>query len=100
MTASKIAVTVPPDTLMAVERRRRVLGLSRSAVVTAALESWLAEQSMTAEERKYLLAYLRHPETSAEIRETSALAKAAVSTWEPWDSPSPAPKRKGARRGR
>ena len=68
MTASKIAVTVPHDTLAAVEKRRRVLGVSRSAIVTAALEAWLADQAMTAEERTYLLAYLRQPETSAEVR--------------------------------
>jgi Ribbon-helix-helix protein, copG family len=95
MTVAKIAVTVPRETLAAVEKRRRVLGVTRSAVVTAALEEWLAAQTTTAEEREYLLAYRREPETSTEIRDTSAVAKAAVSGWEPWDS-SP-PRRKRAR---
>jgi hypothetical protein len=64
MTVAKIAVTVPRETLAAVEKRRRVLGVTRSAAVTAALEAWLADQAMTAEERSYLLAYLRQPETN------------------------------------
>jgi hypothetical protein len=89
MTAAKIAVTVPRQTLAAVEKRRRVLGVTRSAVVTAALEAWLGEQSMTAEERKYLVAYLREPETNAELDDTRAVAKATVGTWEPWDSAGP-----------
>lgn len=86
MTAAKIAVTVPRDTLDAVEKRRRSLGLSRSAAVTAALEAWLADSSMTAEERRYLVAYLRQPETVAELRDGRALSAAAASTWEPWDA--------------
>lgn len=98
MTVAKIAVTVPRETLAAVERRRRVLGVTRSAVVTAALDAWLAEQTMTPEERSYLLSYLREPETPAELRDGRGVAKAAVSLWEPWETASP--KRKRARRGR
>lgn len=98
MTVAKIAVTVPRETLAAVEKRRRLLGVTRSAVVTAALDAWLAEQTMTQEERSYLLAYLRDPETNAELRDARAVAKAAVSLWEPWDGPPP--KRARSRRAR
>jgi hypothetical protein len=97
MTTAKIAVSVPRETLLAVEQRRRVLGVTRSAVVTAALEAWLADQTMTAEERRYLLAYLRQPETSDELRDARALAKATVSTWEPWDDAAPGNRRRRAR---
>lgn len=83
MTAAKIAVTVPRETFLAVEKRRRALGTSRSAVVTAALEAWLANESMTAEEQRYILAYLREPETD----EFRALSDAALASWEPWDRP-------------
>ena len=100
MTAAKIAVTVPRETLAAVERRRRVLGVTRSAVVTAALEAWLAEQTMTAEERKYLLAYLRQPETREELRDAHKTAKAVASSWEPWDAVAPPSKRSRGRRAR
>jgi hypothetical protein len=92
MTVAKIAVTVPEDTLRAVEKRRRVLGISRSAVVSAALESWLADQAMTAEERRYVVAYLKQPETAEEVRETTAIGAAAMAGWEPWsDAPAKQP---------
>lgn len=97
MTVAKIAVTVPRETLRAVERRRKVLGVTRSAVVSAALDAWLARETMTAEEREYLLSYLRSPETVAELRDAGAVAAAAVSTWEPWDAPAK-PSKKRARR--
>jgi hypothetical protein len=89
MTVAKVAVTVPEETLRAVEKRRRILGMSRSAVVSAALESWLADQAMTAEERKYVVGYLKQPETTAEVRETSAIGAAGMADWEPWfDAPA------------
>ena len=84
MTVAKVAVTVPEDTLRAVEERRRVLGMSRSAVVAAALESWLADQAMTAEERRYVVAYLKQPETVEELRETTAVGAAVMAGWDPW----------------
>jgi hypothetical protein len=83
--AVKIAVTVPFETMRAVEKRRRALGTTRSGVVTAALELWLSDQEMTPEERRYMLAYLRQPETAAELRDARALASAAVSSWDRWD---------------
>jgi hypothetical protein len=62
--------------------------MSRSAVVSAALESWLADQAMTAEERKYLVAYLKQPENAEEVRETTAVGAAAMAQWDPWiDAP-------------
>jgi hypothetical protein len=89
MTVSKVAVTVPEETLRAVEKRRRVLGMSRSAVVSEALASWLADQAMTAEERQYVVAYLKQPESGEEVRETAALGRAAMAGWEPWpDAPA------------
>jgi hypothetical protein len=101
MTVAKVAVTVPEETLRAVEKRRRVLGMSRSAVVSAALESWLADQAMTAEERRYVVAYLKRPETADEVRETTAIGVAAMAGWDPWnDAParSPVAKRGAAKR--
>jgi hypothetical protein len=58
--------------------------MSRSAVVSAALESWLADQAMTAEERSYVVAYLKQPETAEEVRETTAIGAAAMAGWDPW----------------
>jgi len=96
MTAAKSAVTVPRETLLAVEKRRSALGMSRSAVVTAALEAWLTDATMTAEERSYVLSYLRDPESIAERRDTSAVASAVAATWATWDehAPSKSPRKK------
>ncbi len=92
MTVAKVAVTVPEETLRAVEKRRRFLGMSRSAVVSAALESWLADQAMTAEERRYVVAYMKQPETVEEVRETTAIGSAAMAGWDCWtDTPTHAP---------
>ncbi len=92
MTVAKVAVTVPEDTLRAVEKRRRVLGMSRSAVVSAALESWVADQAMTAEERRYVVAYLKQPEAAEEVRETAAIGAAAMAGWDSWsDAPASPP---------
>ena len=81
MTVSKVAVSAPEETLRAVENRRRVLKMSRSAVVSAALESWLADHAMTAEERRYVVAYLKEPETAEEVRDTSAVASVVMADW-------------------
>jgi hypothetical protein len=91
MTVAKVAVTVPEDTLRAVEKRRRVLGMSRSAVVSAALEAWLADQAMTAEERRYVVAYLKQPETADEVRETTATGAAVMAGWDSWTASSARP---------
>lgn len=101
MTVAKVAITVPEETLRAVEKRRRVLGMSRSAVVSAALDSWLADQAMTAEERRYVIAYLKQPETAEEVRETTAIGAAAMGGWDPWIDTSakrPVAKRPTAKR--
>lgn len=81
MTVAKVAVTDPEDTLRAVEKRGRILGLSRSAVVSAALASWLADQATTAEERRYVFAYVKQPDSTEEMRETKGSGAAA---WDPW----------------
>jgi hypothetical protein len=51
---------------------------------------------LTAEERRYVLAYLRHPETVGERRDARRVAAAAVGSWDAW---SPARRRGAARDG-
>jgi metal-responsive CopG/Arc/MetJ family transcriptional regulator len=77
---AKIAVSLPQKTFAAVEKKRRELRKSRSAVVAEALESWLAGGTLNEEERRYLAGYLRHPETE---RDSAALE--ASSSWGEWD---------------
>jgi len=84
---TKVAVTVPTVTHDAVERVRRRLGKSRSAVVALALEEWLRGLQAAEADRRYVEGYLRRPEDVAESAATTAAATSHWSTWEP-GSPS------------
>lgn len=51
--------------------------------MSQAIEAWLAAQAEPSDEDQlYTSAYLRRPEL---VGETSAIAAAAVSTWERWE---------------
>ena len=81
-TFTKIAVTVPIGTYTVVERVRRRLGKSRSAVVALALEEWIRGLDMTDADQRYADGYSRIPEA---IDEITAVAAQATSHWGPWD---------------
>jgi len=82
---TKIAVTVPTETYAVVERLRRRLGKSRSAVVALALEEWVRGVDLAEADRRYVEGYLRTPEAVDEI---GAVAAQATSYWGSW-SPGP-----------
>jgi metal-responsive CopG/Arc/MetJ family transcriptional regulator len=80
---AKVAVSLPAKTLRSLDATRKRLGRSRSAIVSQAVEEWLAAQGEPSDEdRRYAQAYLRQPESTAEVAATAA---AATSTWEPWE---------------
>jgi metal-responsive CopG/Arc/MetJ family transcriptional regulator len=80
---AKVAVSLPAKTLRALDAASRRLGRSRSAVVSQAVEDWLAAHGEPSEEdRRYAEAYLRRPEPTAEL---ASIAGAATSAWEPWE---------------
>lgn len=81
---AKVAVSIPLATLRRSERARRRLRKSRSAVVTEALEEWLAAREMGDADRRYVEGYARLPETPEELAPTEAMAIEAMSGWEPW----------------
>jgi len=78
---TKIAVTVPTETYAVVERLRRRLGKSRSAVVALALEEWIRGADLAEADRRYVEGYLRTPEAVDEI---GAVAAQATSSWASW----------------
>ena len=78
---TKIAVTVPTATYAVVERLRRRLGKSRSAVVALALEDWVRRTDLADADRRYIEGYLRVPESVDEI---AAVAEQATSHWDVW----------------
>jgi hypothetical protein len=83
---TKIAVTVPTETYAVVERLRRRLGKSRSAVVALALEEWIRGVDLAEADRRYVEGYLRTPEAVDEI---DAVAAQATSYWYSWSPGEP-----------
>lgn len=83
---TKIAVTVPTETYAVVERLRRRLGKSRSAVVALALEEWIRGVDLAEADRRYVEGYLRTPE---DVDEIAAVAAQATSSWASWSPGQP-----------
>jgi hypothetical protein len=83
---TKIAVTVPTETYAVVERLRRRLGKSRSAVVALALEEWVRGVDLAEADRRYVEGYRRTPEALDEI---GAVAAQATSSWGSWSPGEP-----------
>lgn len=83
---TKIAVTVPTETYAVVERLRRRLGKSRSAVVALALEEWIRGVDLAEADRRYVEGYLRTPE---DVDEIAAVAAQATSSWARWSPGRP-----------
>ena len=83
---TRIAVTVPTDTYAVVERLRRHLGKSRSAVVALALEEWVRHADLGDADRRYVEGYLRIPEA---VDQTRAVAAQATSHWDSWSPGAP-----------
>lgn len=81
----KVAVSIPQVTLRSIERARKALGASRSAIVTQALEEWLARRAIGGKDAKYRAGYLRKPESPDEVAGAEIIAIDAMSSWEPWE---------------
>jgi metal-responsive CopG/Arc/MetJ family transcriptional regulator len=79
-TRNKVAISLPRETFVALEKKRRELKKSRSAVVAEALDAWLAGETLSEEERRYVAGYLANPESNQE-----AAIWAEVAVWGEWD---------------
>ncbi len=73
----KVAVSLPKKEFIAQEKARKALGKSRSAVLSQALSLWLKKLEEEKEIQKYIEGYKKQPETKEEIKEITALSKAA-----------------------
>jgi hypothetical protein len=82
MKAARVTVSIPADTLARVERTRRQLRKTRSAVVSEALAQWLTARNVPDADRRYAEAYLRQPEGTGVAE---AVATAAVQEWDRWE---------------
>lgn len=78
---AKVAVSLPLNTLKSLEKARRRLKKTRSAVVTEALQRWLEAEQLGDDDKRYVEGYLKTPEATSD---TEAVATAVTAGWEPW----------------
>ena len=80
----KVAVSLPLAEYRQVEKTRKQMKLSRSAVITQALKHWISASRDRDRVRAYVDGYLRQPETAAEVAAVHSLASDALAT-EAWE---------------
>ncbi len=81
---AKIAISLPRDTLEAIEQERKATGESRSELFRRAVEAFLRERRQSDSVERYLRGYRAHPETTAEVKAVHAASAAALAE-EPWE---------------
>jgi metal-responsive CopG/Arc/MetJ family transcriptional regulator len=81
---AKIAISLPEDTLAAVEQEREDSGESRSQFFRRAAEELLRHRREREMSEQYLRAYKQKPETKREI-EAARRAARNILAEEPWE---------------
>ena len=64
--ATKVAISLPRDTFLQVEKLRHELGLARSAAILQALMLWIERKREQELEARYIQGYRRKPDRAAE----------------------------------
>ncbi len=88
---AKIAISLPEETLQAVEKERLATGLSRSEFFRRAVEEHLRRVKEREDVEQYIQGYLKYPETKEEIALAEATLKYAFDdeSWEDdWEQAS------------
>lgn len=80
----KVAISLPKEEFRALEKRRRQLKQSRSAVIAKAIRQWLKAQQEAEDVQRYVEGYQKYPETEEEMAEAAALARMALADVE-WE---------------
>ena len=70
----KVAVSLPEEEYRYVEKVRKQFRISRSAVITRALKSWIAATRHKERVGAYVEGYRRYPETEEELKMFDSLA--------------------------
>jgi metal-responsive CopG/Arc/MetJ family transcriptional regulator len=83
-TATKVAVSLPVPLYRALERERRRLGKSRSAVLQEALRDWLRRGVQADLVRDYQAGYRARPEGERDAEAALATAVALLGDDEDW----------------
>jgi metal-responsive CopG/Arc/MetJ family transcriptional regulator len=76
---AKIAISLPKEDLLSIERIRKELGLQRSAAIGMAIRFWLAGREKEKQVKQYEDGYRNKPESIAEL---DAMERAAAETFE------------------
>ena len=82
-TTVKVAISLPKEQFRLAEKQRRLLRVSRSAMVRQALSRWLDAFKEQEAIRQYVEGYRRHPQSPHEIRAMEQ-ASAEALTHETW----------------
>jgi len=80
----KVAVSLPQEEFRAVERLRKKLEISRSALITEAIRYWLEAKQKEEDIRRYIEAYQKHPETPEEYAGFEEIARGVLAS-EEWE---------------
>ena len=82
--SSKVAISLPEDTLKAIEKERKARGESRSEFFRRAVEEYLKQEKYSIEIEKYIHGYTAMPESAEEVE---AIHQTGVNTLaeEPWE---------------
>lgn len=71
----KTAISLPKEEYQLLEKIRREMGISRSALFEKAVSFWLRELQEQKKVKRYIEGYRKHPESVAEIK---AMEKASA----------------------
>ncbi len=87
---AKIAISLPDETLEAIEREREAHGETRSAFVRRVVEKHLKAESDAEKEARYIQGYIDHPDDIEDVRGFLELGLATLAEvpWEPEDTSS------------
>ncbi len=80
---SKIAISLPEEVLIAVEREREESGESRSQIFRRAVDLLLRQRKEKEISEQYIRAYQQLPETNEEVN-AARHAASAILAEEPW----------------
>jgi metal-responsive CopG/Arc/MetJ family transcriptional regulator len=80
---SKVAISLPTETLKAVERERAASGESRSQIIRRAIEVLLREKKEREKTENYIRGYREMPETKEEI-DAARHSASVILAEEPW----------------
>ena len=78
-----MAISLPVETLEAVEKERAASGESRSQIIRRAIEIMLRQEKEKEKIQQYIRGYQEMPETNEEIAAAHYSAEAALAE-EPW----------------